>query len=130
MSHPDDSSRTHNRAILLGLVFIFAGLALLADRVGLSGIHISGRSWPLLLMVYGAVRWLTAVEDPIRRHHSRWTAAWFIYLGFWFLINEFHVLGLWYDTSWPLLLVWAGVRMMWCAIENAYRGPAQRIEER
>ena len=29
-----------------------------------------------------------------------------------------------------LLLVWAGVRMMWCAIQNAHRGSAQRIEER
>ena len=129
MSHPDDSSRTHNRAILLGLVFIFAGLALLTDRVGLSGIHVSGRSWPLLLIVYGGARWLTAVEDPVRRRHSRWTAAWLIYLGFWFLVNEFHIFGLRYDTSWPLLIVWAGVRIMSSAIENAYRPPASRVEE-
>ena len=45
------------------------------------------------------------------------------------LVNEFHVFGLWYDTSWPLLIVWAGVRIMLCATENAGRGPGQRIQE-
>jgi len=128
MSTPDDSSRTQNRAILVGLVFIFAGVALLADRIG-TGIHMSGRHWPLLLIVYGSVRFLTAAEDPVRRRHSRWTAAWLIYLGFWFLVNEFHIFGLRYDTSWPLLIVWAGVRIMSSAIENAYRPPASRVEE-
>jgi hypothetical protein len=129
MSNLDDSPRTQNGAILVGLVFIFAGLALLTDRIGLSGMHVSGRYWPLLLIVYGCVRLLTPVHHPNRRSASRWTAAWFIYLGLWFLVNEFHVFGLGYDTSWPLLVVWAGVRMMSCAIENAYRAPAQRIEE-
>lgn len=129
MSTPDDSSRTQNRAILIGLVFIFAGLALLADRIGLTGTHMSGRNWPLLLIVYGGVRFLTAAGDPVRRRHSRWTAAWVIYLGLWFLINEFHIFGLWYDTSWPLLIVWAGVRIMSRAIENAYPPPASRVEE-
>jgi len=129
MSNPDDSTRTRSATVLIGLVFIFVGLALWADRIGLSRIHISGRYWPALLIIYGAVRWLTPVENAARRRHARWTAAWFIYLGIWFFINEFHVFGLWYGTSWPLLVVWAGVRMMWCAIENAYRAPAERIEE-
>ncbi len=128
MSNPDDSSRTQNRAILVGLIFIFAGLAVLADRIGLTGIHMSGRYWPLLLVVYGAVRFLTAADDPVRRRDRRWTAAWVIYLGLWFLVNEFHMFGLSYGTSWPLLIVWAGVRIMWCAIENASRPPASRVE--
>lgn len=128
MSNPDDSSRTQSRAILVGLIFIFAGLVLLADRIGLAGIHWSGRYWPLLLIVYGSVRFLTAADDPVRRRHSRWTAAWLIYLGLWFLVNEFHIFGLWYDTSWPLLIVWAGVRIVSSAIEHASRPPASRVE--
>lgn len=129
MSKPDDSTRTRNATVLIGLVFIFAGLALWTDRIGLSGIHVSGRNWPLLLVAYGSVRLLTPVEHPARRRQARWTAAWLIYLGLWFFVNEFRMFGLWYDTSWPLLIVWAGVRMMWCAIESAYRAPAERIEE-
>jgi hypothetical protein len=113
----------------VGLVFIFVGLALLTDRLGLSGIHVPGRYWPVLLIVYGGVRLLALNEHPpTRRRHARWTGAWFIYLGLWFFVNEFHLFGLRYDTSWPLLIVWAGVRIMWCAIEHAHRPPYQRIE--
>jgi len=129
MSNPDDSSRAQSGPILLGLVFIFVGLALLTDRIGLSGIHLSGPSWPVILIVYGLVRLLASnAHPPNRRRPARWTGAWFIYLGLWFFVNEFHLFGLGYDTSWPLLIVWAGVRMMWCAIENAYRPSYQRIE--
>ncbi len=129
MSNADDSSRPQHNAILVGLVFIFVGLALLGDRIGLSGLHLSGRYWPFLVIAYGGARMLTPVDDRRGRRHSRWTGAWFIYLGLWFFVNEFHVFGLWYGTSWPLLVVWAGVRMMWCAIENARHPPAQGIGE-
>ena len=47
MSNPDDSSKPQSGPILVGLVFIFVGLALLTDRLGLSGIHVSGRYWPV-----------------------------------------------------------------------------------
>ena len=36
---------------------------------------------------------------------------------------------LWYDTSWPLLVVWVGGRMLSSAIMNADRHPDRRIEE-
>ena len=128
MSHPDDSSRAHSGPILVGLIFIFVGLALLTDRIGWSGIHVSSRYWPVLLIVYGCVRLLTPGKHPGRRR-AAWTGAWFIYLGLWFFVNEFHLFGLSYGTSWPLLIVWAGVRMVSCAIEKAYRPPSQGIEE-
>lgn len=129
MSNPDESPRPQSGPILVGLLFMFVGLAVLTDRVGLSGIHVSGPYWPMLLIVYGCVRLLTPAVDPDRRRHSRWTAAWIIYLGLWFFVNEFHLFGLWYGTSWPLLVVWAGVRLLSSAIMNADRHPHRRIEE-
>lgn len=101
---------------------------LLADRIGIAGIHLSGRYWPLLLMAFGLVR----LFDPLRpngRRRSRWTGTWFIYLGLWGFVNEFHVLGLGYDTSWPLLIVGAGIGMIWRAFEDPGNRPCQRIRE-
>jgi hypothetical protein len=129
MNGPDESANSQRGPILIGLVFIFLGLVVLADRVGLSGIHLSGRYWPLLLIIFGSVRLMAVADQRDGGRRSRWTAAWFIYLGLWFLVNEFHVFGLRYDTSWPLLIVWVGVRMMSCAILNGGRRPHQRIEE-
>lgn len=129
MSNPDESPRPESGPILVGLLFMFVGLAVLTDRLGLSGLHVSGRHWPMLLIIYGCVKLLMPPDRPDRRRQSRWTAAWIIYLGLWFFVNEFHLFGLWYGTSWPLLIVWAGVRMLSCAIMNAGRHPHQRIEE-
>jgi hypothetical protein len=59
---------------------------------------------------------------------SKWTGIWFIYLGVWCFINEFHVFGLWYTTSWPLLIVGTGLGMIWRALEASDRQSSQRIE--
>jgi len=126
MSNPDESPRPDRGPILVGLVIIFAGLTMLADRTGISAIHLTSKSWPFVLIAFGLARLLA--PSPDGRPRSRWTGVWFIYLGAWFFVNEFRVLGLGYNTSWPLLIVGAGIGMIWRAIERADRGVGQRIE--
>jgi hypothetical protein len=115
----DNNIEVHKGRVFAGLIIIAAGVMLLADRIGISGIHLSGRYWPLLLVAFGFVR----LFDPSSRRNgarrSRWTGVWFIYLGFWGLVSEFHVLGLDYNTSWPLLLVGAGLGIVWRAFEDS-----------
>ena len=117
MDNNDESQGAHRGRVFAGLLIIVAGVVLLADRIGISGLHLSGRYWPLLLMAFGFVR----LFDPaVGRHggrRSRWTGAWFVYLGLWGFVNEFHVLGLDYGTSWPLLIIGAGIGMIWRAFE-------------
>lgn len=110
-------SRSHGR-VVVGLLIIAAGLVMLADQIGLSEVRVSGRFWPLFLIALGVVR---LVDPPVHRNGragSRRTGAWFIYLGLWFLLNEFHVYEFDYQTSWPLLIVGAGIIMVWRAFEN------------
>ena len=58
MSNQDEPRSADSGAILVGLVMLFAGLAVLGDRIGISGIHVSGRFWPLVLIAFGSARFL------------------------------------------------------------------------
>jgi hypothetical protein len=124
----DDGEHTPNTGrILIGVLIIVAGLMMLADQSGIAGGHLSGRIWPLFLIGFGVVR-LAAPPRHRRRRRSRIAGAWFVFLGVWFLVNEFHLYGLDYHTSWPLLIVGAGIAMVWRALEHPACG-AQQIRE-
>jgi hypothetical protein len=126
----DDSEQQGGRSsgrVLVGLLIVAVGLIMLADRIGLSGIHLSGRFWPFFLIALGLVRLLDPKVDRQGRTRSGRGGAWFIYLGLWFFVNEFHLFGLDYHDSWPLLVVGAGLGIVWCAFE--YPGDRRRIRE-
>jgi hypothetical protein len=129
MIKKEEPHGTDGGPILIGLIIIFVGLAMLADRSGISAIHLSGKYWPAVLIAFGCARLLTPRVRPDGQRPSRWTGVWFIYLGLWFFVNEFHVFGFRYGSSWPLLIVGAGIGMIWRAIENPDRRECQRIEE-
>ena len=129
MANQDDERRPESGAILVGLVIMFVGLSMLLDRSGLSSIHVSGRFWPFVLIAFGCARLLATSARAEGPRPSTWSGVWFIYLGLWFFINEFHVMGFWYTSSWPLLIVGVGVGMIWRAIETPGRRVRQRIEE-
>jgi hypothetical protein len=128
MSDQEDASpQSDSGPILVGLILAFIGLALLADRTGFSAIHLTGKLWPFVMIAFGVSR-LLAPRARNGKRPSRWTGIWFIYLGLWFFVNEFRVLGFWYNTSWPLLIVGTGIGMIWRAIEGSDREVCQRIE--
>lgn len=100
--------------IIVGVVIIALGTALLIDRTGLADIHLDiGRYWPLILIAMGLARFV----DPPRRagRRSRRSGGWLLWVGLWGLVSEFHVLGLDYATSWPLLVIGVGIGMVWRA---------------
>jgi hypothetical protein len=111
--------------IVGGLAVVLVGLSMLAEQAGFQGLHLSGRFWPLILIAIGAVR-LAEVSGRDGRPRSRRVGVWLIFVGVWGLINEFHAFGLDYGTSWPILIIGAGVGMVWRALEHPVgRGPAQ-----
>lgn len=118
-----------NGRVLVGLLIVGAGLIMLADRIGVSGIHLSGQYWPLFLIGFGLLRVLNPPVDRHGRIHSRRGGAWFIYLGLWFFVNEFHFVGFDYHTSWPLLIVGAGIGIVWRAFENPAGGRCHGVRE-
>ncbi len=126
----NEEHRGPNRGrVLVGLILVVAGLALLSDRMGITGIHLSGRYWPTFLIAFGVARILSPAVHRDGRRRSRWSGIWFVYLGLWFFVNEFHAFGLDYGTSWPLLIVGVGIGMIWRAIEHPGRRGCERIGE-
>ncbi len=129
MDNNDEPQEAHKGRVFAGLIIIAAGVMLLAERIGISGIHLSGRYWPLLLMAFGFVR---LFDPPTRRNgrrRSRWTGMWFIYLGLWGFVSEFHLLGLDYNSSWPLLIVGAGIGMVWRSFEDTGNRQCRQTRE-
>ena len=124
----DDNARPVNSGrVFGGLVILLLGLALLLDRTAIWEVRMSGHYWPLILIALGAMR----LVDPPRcdgRPRSRRSGAWLLYVGCWGLINEFHLFGFDYRTSWPLLVVGAGIGMVWRAFDNN-PGHSDRIRE-
>ena len=125
----DEPQGAHKGRVVAGLIIIAAGVAMLVDRIGILGIHLSGRYWPLLLMAFGFMRLLDPPARRNGRRRSRWTGAWFVYLGLWGFVSEFHVLGLDYNTSWPLLIVGAGIGIIWRAFEDPQNRQCRQTRE-
>lgn len=122
---PDAQDRESSSSrIAIGVMLMLFGLALLADRMGIAGIDIDGRYWPFILLVIGFFRF---IDPGVRagRPRSRRTGAWLLYIGCWGILNEFHLFGLDYDTSWPLMIVGAGLAVIWRAVDPDEVRPAR-----
>ena len=125
MTTQDHPRQSDSGRVFAGLVIVLAGLALLLDRRAIWEVRMSFHYWPLLLIALGALRLL----DPPRsdgRPPSRRAGAWLLYVGCWGLLNEFHLFGFGYQTSWPLLIVGAGIGMVWRAFDNVPERPGVR----
>jgi hypothetical protein len=103
--------------VVVGLVIIAIGTALFIDRTGLMDIRVDlGHYWPFILIVMGLARF----ADPPRRagRRQRRSGGWLLWVGLWGLVSEFHVLGLDYGSSWPLLVIGAGIGMVCRAVSD------------
>src|SRR4051812_31852645 len=115
---------TRGTQVVVGLAIMLLGAGFLFDRMDGWHVHVSRHLWPIFPLFLGLGRLLDAPRKR-RRGRAIRGGMWMIYIGVWGFISEFHVFGLDYGTSWPLLIVGAGLNMVWRSLE----GPAvRRIE--
>ena len=112
--------------IVAGLIVMIVGLVLMADRLD-TAVRFPGHFWPLILVVMGAARLADSATSAEGRRNIR-SGTWPLLIGLWGLINEFHVFHLDYGSSWPLLVIGAGVGIVWRALDSQ-RSPANRQEQ-
>ena len=114
------SRLTINRHVIVGSAMMLVGLALLLDvRLDLR-VNFWASGWAVLLFLAGVVRTIDPStgdsEVPSRR-----TGVWLMTIGAWGFLSQNRLLGLSFKTSWPLLLVAAGIITVWWAIDEARR---------
>lgn len=100
--------------VFAGLLVIGVGVMLLLDGMDFPYvIRLDARHWPFALMLLGTVR---VLYPPPER--GRGAGAWLLCIGVWGYVSEFHVMGLDYATSWPILVIAAGLVQIARAVEG------------
>jgi cell wall-active antibiotic response 4TMS protein YvqF len=114
--------RRKHGLIVWGILLIANGVLLLIGRLGLADIHITAHLWPILPLTLGALRLIDPPATADGRPHGRRSAIWLVFIGCWGLVNELHLFGLDYGSSWPLLLIFVGFNMVWRSTEMSAPG--------
>lgn len=117
-----DQPADHGR-IMLGMVLMSAGALMLIERMGMADVRLTWQLWPVFPLALGLVRLIDPPRRRDGRPKSRRSGAWLAFIGCWGLMNESHVYGFNYDNSWPLVVVVAGVTIVWRATEIAPSAP-------
>jgi hypothetical protein len=112
--------------IAAGVVVLLLGVAMLVDLTGIVEVHAGQLIAPFFLIAMGAAKVLEKCDGEAstagdaefgervrrRRRGGRTGGIWLIGVGVWMLISQTHLFGLTFHSSWPILLVMAGVIMV------------------
>lgn len=116
-SRTDADDMGANRArILFGLIVMLVGIMFMADRLDWMGFRLNVPLWPWLLVLLGVARIGEGGSEG--RSLSR-SGMWLMAVGAWGLVTEYRLLGTSYGRTWPLLVVIAGVFLIWGAVDPA-----------
>lgn len=108
--------------IVAGLILFGLGAAMLLDTAGIMHVRAGRLVTPFVLIAIGSAMVVNrgggigcrVREDDVRlrRRGGSFGGVWLIGVGCWLLISRTHVFGLDYSTSWPLLIVLAGLMIV------------------
>jgi hypothetical protein len=93
--------------VVFGIVILVLGVILLLDRTGLVALQLSWRLWPFAVLALALAR----LTDAGRGCHA--PGIWLLAFGAWGLVSEFGLFGFDHRTSWPLLVIGAGLGVVW-----------------
>lgn len=104
--------RRRGGGILTGMTLIVIGALFLLHNLHVFDFEFNWHAWPLFLVVFGVVRLIDRSD--------RSAGLWLVGIGLWLYVNENGIWDLDYENSWPFLLVFGGLMMVWRALrENA-----------
>jgi hypothetical protein len=101
-----DSTQAYQwrKQLLWGLLLIGIGGALLADQLGYVNIYDLWHYWPWILVVVGVIK---MIGFPTARDFV--SGLWSVVIGVWLFANFGHMFGMYFDNSWPFLIIAWGV---------------------
>lgn len=101
-----DSNQAYHwrKQLLWGVLLIGIGGALLADQFGYVEIYDLWQYWPLALVLIGVIK---MIGFPTARDFV--SGLWCVVIGVWLFANFEHMFGMYFDSSWPFLIIAWGV---------------------
>lgn len=93
---------------LWGGLMLIIGTALLLDNLDVIYIGNLWNHWPFIVVAIGIAKFLETDNAK-----GRGEGVWLVFIGLWLYASVFHIFGLSFGTSWPLLLVGVGASMIW-----------------
>ncbi len=107
--HAEEIKRRRDRGpVIGGVVFIVVGLFLLLEKLGFVPSGFVIHFWPSIFIVIGLVKFVYAGGRP--------TGAILIALGVLLQLNEMGITHFHFWDLWPVLIIVAGVGMLWQAL--------------
>jgi hypothetical protein len=101
----------------VGIFLVLVGIALLFGNFHNWMLGSVWHLWPVIFLVIGIGK-LSDAQFPWEYRK----AVWLLFLGSFFLVSELHLWGFSYSNSWPILLIGAGINMLW---KSVYRQSSQ-----
>jgi hypothetical protein len=114
--------------IVGGAFLLVLGGTMYLERAGIGDVQVQRLIGPACLIILGMLMLLdrrafvvlkrrerlldSTTPIRVRRHGTVTGGLWLVGVGCWMLASQFHVLGLDYRTSWPLLIVLSGIIML------------------
>lgn len=108
---PRRSGRDVRPGILPGLILVCIGTVILLDHMGFIPADRLWRLWPVILIFAGAMKFF--------RECNRSIGAVMMVIGVLFLGSNFGIIRLNWHDLWPLILIGAGVALIWSRFEIA-----------
>jgi len=99
--------RSSNKHLIVGLVFLFLGLVLLLDQIGILNANRIFMFWPLALIFFGYYRFTHTCTIS-----GRFWGGFCLLLGISLQAEEFGYGHVRFDTIWPVLLICAGILLI------------------
>jgi hypothetical protein len=100
--------------IIFGLTLILLGGVVILQNVGLVPATFGGvwalTLWGLVFISLGLAKLFTPSPRSLREGTGH------LFIGCWVLLNQFRIWN--YRDSWPILLVWIGIGLVWSALER------------
>jgi hypothetical protein len=99
-----DQAYHWRKQLLWGLLLICIGGALLADQLGYVNVYDLWHYFPLILVLVGVIR---MIGFPTAKEFVG--GLWSVVIGLWLFANFEHMYGMYFDNSWPFLIIAWGV---------------------
>lgn len=113
-----ETRRISTHHAVIGIMLIIIGGVLLLNQLNMLSLYELGidsvwHLWPLIFVISGIGKLADA-----RNLFETGRGFWNIFLGVWLYVSLYHVYGLDFSTTWPAMLVAAGLSMVWRSLTN------------